>query len=390
MSRTSLEVRFEPAVLKWARERAGLSDEKLAKKIGIRPERISAWEESGVIKLAQAEKLAKATYTPLGFLYLAVPPDERLPLPDFRTIGGRDVARPSPDLLDVIDDTQRRQDWYRDYLVSTGAQRLDFVGSISLQTPVNRAAEQINAKHGLSTAARAEATTWEDALRLEIERIEESGLLVMRSGIVGNNTHRRLDVNEFRGFAISDEFAPIVFLNGRDALAAQMFTLIHELVHIWLGMSGVSNLERTYAVNSDVERYCNAVAAEILVPATELADAWRGIEDRRAALGVLARRFKVSSLVLLRRMFDRQFIDQATFRRLYEAEEDRFRQIAAQRDGGGDFYRTQKTRSSRRFASALIESTLEGRTLYRDALRLLGIKKVATFNEMARTMGFPI
>lgn len=252
------------------------------------------------------------------------------------------------------------------------------------------AAARLRERHGLTTDLRAEAPTWDDALRLEIDRIEQSGLLVLRSGIVGNNTHRPLDVREFRGFAMADPYAPLIFLNGRDGRAAQMFTLIHELVHVWLGQSGVSNLTQTMPSDHHTERYSNAVAAEVLVPEAMLRDRWQMIEhDLDTAAAALTRQFKVSSLVILRRLHDIGALDWATFRTRYPAEEARFAALADAQPGGGDFYRTQRTRSSTRFATALIEDTLEGRTSWRDALKLLGIKKIATFKEMARNLGLP-
>ena len=211
-------------------------------------------------------------------------------------------------------------------------------------------------------------------------------MLVMRSGIVGNNTHRQLSVDEFRGFALSDLYAPLVFINSRDSKGAQMFTLAHELVHIWLCV--VSNLEATYAPNHRIERFCNRVAAELLVPAVELRAEWQSVRAQTRPLAGLAQRFKVSSLVLLRRLRDLRFISQAQFERQYSDEEKRFEERAAQSAGGGDFYLTQRTRTGRRFAKALIESVLEGRTTYRDAFQLLGIRKIETFNEFVKEMNF--
>lgn len=383
-----MEIALQRQVLRWARERAGLTEEMLAKRLGVKPERVLQWEETGQLRFTQAEKLAKVTHTPFGLLYLASPPEDRLPVSDFRTVGSAPPKRPSPDLLDVVDDAMQRQDWFREYLLAEGEKALEFVGSLSIQLAIQDAASRVRKVVQFDATLRAEARTWEDALTAQIARIEDSGVLVMRSGIVRSNTHRPLSVDEFRGFALADPYAPLIFLNGRDALAAQMFTLAHELVHIWLGASGVSNLERTYPTGRAEERFCNRVAAELLVPESELRRRWPEATREPVPVAWLLHQFKVSSLVMLRRLSDLQLIDQDTFDRLYREEEARFRAVAATRAPGGDFYRTQRTRSGRRFARALIESTLEGRTPYRDALRLLGISKTATFNEFARQMGF--
>jgi len=383
-----MKVTLVPQVLRWARERAGLSVRELAEKIGAKPEQVREWEQTGQLSFSRAEKLARVTHTPFGYLYLETPPEEKLPVPDFRTIAGKDVLRPSPDLLDVLGDALRRQDWFRDYLVAYGEELLSFVGSVKLDDSADEVAARIRRTIHLDTETRRDARNWEEALRLQVEGMEESGVLVMRSGIVGNNTHRQLSVEEFRGFALSDLYAPLVFINSRDSKGAQMFTLAHELVHIWLGVSGVSNLEATYAPNHRIERFCNRVAAEVLVPAVELRAEWQAARTQPRPLAGLAQRFKVSSLVLLRRLRDLRFISQAQFERQYSDEEKRFEERTAQSAGGGDFYLTQRTRTGRRFAKALIESVLEGRTTYRDAFQLLGIRKIETFNEFVKEMNF--
>lgn len=385
-----MDITLQPQVLRWARERAALDEDVLAKKVGTKPERVVDWEQTGHLSFSQAQKLAKATYTPFGYLYLRTPPEERLPIPDFRTVGGAGVRRPSPNLIDILDDALQRQDWFRDYLIAYGEDPIAYVGSLAITMPIAEAVVRMRRVVPFGVAARADARTWEEALTLQIEQIESSGILVMRSGIVRSNTHRSLEVDEFRGFAIADQYAPLIFINGRDSLAAQMFTLAHELVHIWAGVSGVSNLDNTYPVDRAEERFCNQVAAELLVPETELRQQWPEACRQAQPVAWLLRQFKVSSLVVLRRLNDLGLIDLDTFQRLYREEVERFRAIAAERAGGGDFYRTQRTRSGRRFARALIESTLEGRTPYRDALRLLGISKVGTFNEFARQLDFPV
>ena len=385
-----MDIALQPKVLSWARERAGLTEEALAKKVGTKPERVLDWEQTGRIHFSQAQKLAKATYTPFGYLYLPVPPEDRLPVPDFRTVGGAGLLRPSPNLIDVLDDALQRQDWFSNYLIAYGEQPLKYVGSLSITMPIAQAVARVRQVVPFGVAARADARTWEEALTVQIEQIESSGTLVMRSGIVRSNTHRPLSVEEFRGFALADRYAPLIFINGRDALAAQMFTLAHELVHIWAGVSGVSNLENTYAVDRAEERFCNQVAGELLVPEVELRQQWPEARRQAQPIAWLLRQFKVSSLVVLRRLNDLTLIDRDTFQRLYREEKERFREVAAARAPGGDFYRTQRTRSGRRFARALIESTLEGRTPYRDALRLLGVSKLGTFHEFARQLGFAV
>ena len=236
----TMKITLQPNCLRWARERAGLDTPDLAPKIGVKEEKIIAWEQSGELTFSQAEKLANATHTPIGYLFLPKPPVERLPVNDFRTVGTSSITQPSPALLDVVNEALRRQDWYRDYLRSNGGEPLAFVGSISPLSNIVRIADTIRAEVFWNADLRAKAKSWEDALTKQTDAVENAGILVMRSGIVGNNTSRPLSVSEFRGFALSDRYAPLVFINGRDFKAAQMFTLAHELVHIWLGIPGIS------------------------------------------------------------------------------------------------------------------------------------------------------
>jgi Zn-dependent peptidase ImmA (M78 family) len=383
-----MDVTLRPDVLRWARERAGLDVETLAKKIGTSAFRVRSWEADGRIRPKRVEKLARVTHTAIGLLYLPEPPVERLPVPDFRTLRDEHVRTPSPDLLDVIDQATQRQDWFRDYLVSSGEEPLDWVGSLATELPVHTAAERVRQVMGLDTEIRRSAPTWEEALRLQVAIIEEHGLMVMRNGIVGNDTHRPLSVDEFRGFALSDPYAPLIFVNGTDTKGAQMFTLAHELIHVWVGVSGVSNLDKTYPPDRVMERFCNEVAAELLVPAAELRAVWAEVRAKVDPAAALTRRFKVSKIVILRRLRDLNIISVDAFLRQYREQQEIFQRQQEKRPPGGDFYRTQRSRTGQRFAHALVESALEGRTPYRDALRLLGISNVATVHKFARALRF--
>ncbi len=375
-----------PELLRWARERAGIHD---ADDLVGRFPRLGEWESGDVQPtLKQLEAFARAVHVPFGYLFLSQPPEEPVPIPDFRTFAGQAVTRPSPNLLDTIHGCQERQSWYRDFVRVARQPELPFVGSATIETRPEAVAADMRETLGFDLAARRGCPTWTDALRLFIRQADEAGVLVMVSGVVMSHNRRRLDPAEFRGFALSDPLAPLIFVNGADTKAAQMFTLAHELAHLWLGASALSNLGAAPGPGFRREEvWCNAVAAELLVPSAALRADLQEDEPLPDALSRLARIFKVSTLVVLRRLLDAGWMDRARFDIAWAAEVERPRQHSQQGGGGGDFYRTTLSRVSRPFARALVESTLEGQTLYRDAFRMLGVRKTETFNKIGREVG---
>ncbi|MFZ1415293.1 MAG: XRE family transcriptional regulator [Defluviicoccus sp.] len=372
-------------MLRWARERAGLEPADLVHRFP----KLAAWEAGETLPtLKQVEAFARAVHVPVGYLFLPAPPEEPLPIPDFRTMAGQAVRRPSPNLLDMLYAAQERQGWYREFALVTREPEARFVGSLTTDTPVTEAARTMAATLGFDLDARVACRTWEEALRLFIGQADRAGVLVMVSGVVLSNNRRPLDPQEFRGFALADARAPLVFINGADTKAGQMFTLAHELAHLWLGASALSDASAaTLGGYRREEVWCNAVAAELLAPLDEVQAALLPDEALEATLQRLARRFKVSTLVILRRLLDAGVLDRAAFDAAWGAELERLRQFARDGAGGGDFYRTTLSRVSRRFARALVESTLEGQTLYRDAFRMLGVAKTETFNNIGREAG---
>lgn len=375
-----IRVEIKPELLSWARERARLETDDLV----TRFPKLSAWED-GTVKptLRQVEGLAKATHTPVGFLFLKEPPVETIPIPDFRTIRNKPIARPSPDLLDMIYVCQQRQEWYRDFARSERQAPLSCVGSVNLNSNVEQTAAMMRHALGFDIEERRRMPTWTDALRLFIAQADEAGIMVMCSGVVLNNNYRPLDPEEFRGFALADNLAPLVFINGGDSKAAQMFTLAHELAHIWLGQSAVSDTQASLVPDHQVERWCNNVAAELLVPLEILKQEYEEGTSLRSELDRLARRFKVSTLVILRRIHDAGGLTKQDFWSEYENELERILAIA--KGGGANFYLTQAARVSKRFARALVISTLEGKTLHR-AFRMLGFAKLDTFHKLGRSL----
>jgi len=371
-------------VLRWAARRARLDDEDLAVRFRKWPLWLSGEAQP---TLKQLEDFAKLTHTAIGYFFLPEPPTLALPVPDFRTMRDEALAEPSSALLDTLYLCQQRQDWYRDYARLHGLSTLAFIGSARIQDAPDSIARRMRETLGLSAEERRQLPTWTDALRQLINKTEDAGVLVMASSIVGSNSHRKLDVEEFRGFALADELAPLVFLNGSDSKAAQMFTLAHELAHLWLGASGVSDTEVGQVPEQQTERWCNRVAAELLVPLEALRAAYRPEAPILDEIQRLAREFKVSTLVALRRLFDAGFIEQARLWQHYREEQTRLKALEQRGSGGGDFYRTLGARTSKRFARAIVSSTLEGQTLFQDAFRMLGVRKTATFYEAARELG---
>lgn len=350
---TRVPVRVE--LINWACARAGSAFHALADRFP----KLEAWQRGEAQPtLKQLEAFAQATHTPIGYFFLAQPPVERVPIPDFRTIGNDRIERPTPDLLDTIYMCQQRHEWYREYARTTGEFPLSFVGSARRTDEVVATADRIRAALGFSIEERRQIPTWTDALRRFIEPADATGVLVMVNGVVGSNNRRKLDPGEFRGFALSDPLAPLVFINGADTKAAQMFTLAHELAHLWLGETALSDVGPATSPSHAVEIWCNKVAAELLVPLAVLRREYRSNANLQQEVARLARLFKVSTLVNLRCIHDADGLTVEQFWAEYEAELTRLRQI--QGSSGGDFYLTTAARVGKRFARAVVTATWEG------------------------------
>jgi Zn-dependent peptidase ImmA (M78 family)/transcriptional regulator with XRE-family HTH domain len=379
-------INVNPELIRWAIERSGRSLETLVRYLP----RIGRWE-SGEAQptLKQLEKLARKTWTPLGYFFLAEPPEEKLPVPDFRTARDEPVRRPSPNLIDTLHTMQRRQAWMRDYLVEMGHERLSFIGSAKISENIESVAKNIRRELGMSEGWAGRISTWTDALRVLREAAEGAGVLVVINGVVGNDNHRKLDPAEFRGFVLADDYAPLVFINGSDARSAQMFTLAHELAHLWIGEGGIFDLPDMQASGDRREVFCNRVAAEFLVPAAELKRFWPNANREAEPFQAIAKEFKVSPIVAARRALDLGLIDQPRFFEFYQAYQTDERRKAAKAKGGGDFYNNQNVRLGKRFARAVMLAAKEGRLLYREAYSLTGLQG-ATFDKYAKELNISL
>lgn len=369
-------------MLTWARERSGISVPDFARRCGVSEERLLEWE-SGERNLTfnQAMRFAEKAHVPFGYLFLAKPPEEVLPIPDLRTLEGQGVQRPSAELLDLVKLMMQRQEWYREYLQQHFAQANPYVGRASYSDSVESIVEDIRAC--LDVKPHPTRGKWDDYYRNLVQRIESLGILVMRQGNLGHHS-RPLNVDEFRGFAIVDEYAPIIFVNHSDALGARLFTLIHELCHIWIGQSGISDGNTN--THRQEEILCNAVAAEFLVPAQEFRALWQhDSESWEDNLPPLEAHFHVSTWALARRALTLNFISQQEYGRYIFEQKMRYEQRKG--SGGPTYYQTKKAQICRQFSQAVVGEALSGQLLLREAGELLGGIKPGKIETFARELG---
>jgi len=263
------------------------------------------------------------------------------------------------------------------------------VGSARLSDPPESIGREMRRIVGLEDGWAAHVRTWTNAVGELRRAIEDLGVIVVINGVVGNNTSRILDVLEFRGFALCDEYAPAIFVNGADFESAKMFTLAHELAHIWIGREGLSGFEGIVAAGSDVEKYCDAAAAEFLVPAHELHDLWPKVKRKELPFNDIAHRFKVSPIVAARRAWDLRLISREHFFTFYKEYTAQERHKKSSKKGGGDFYNNQNARVGTRFASEVIRAAKEGRIQYREAYSLTGLYG-NTFKNYIQHLGFDL
>lgn len=382
-------IAVSPKVLRWARERAGLDVAALEGKFPY----LEEWEAEAVQPtMKQLENFAKAVRVPFGFLFLPEPPEIPLPFTDFRTVENRRPQGISPELMDTIQQMQRRQAWLREDRLESGIEPLAFVGAARLSDDPEAIGREMRRVVGLDDDWAQRVPSWTAAVGELRNAIEALGVMAIINGVVGNNTHRKLDVSEFRGFVLSDPYAPLIFINGADAKSAQMFTLAHELAHLWLGEvgEGLSGFQGLHPDGGKIERFCDQAAAEFLVPAGEIRRAWPEVSHSDAPFEKLAGRFKVSPVVIGRRAMDLRLVEREeffSFYRFYTQQE--FAQKARKKESGksqGDFYNNQNTRVGRLFAVHVIRAAKEGRIGFKEAYDLSGLNG-GTFQKYARKLG---
>lgn len=370
-------------MLTWARERSGFSMPEFAKKCGVSEERLQEWEEGKrSMTFKQAMDFAVKAHVPFGYLFLLQPPVDELPIPDLRTIDSKGAGRPSAALVEVIKLMHLRQEWYRDHMMQQLAEPNPIIGRFGARSDPMTIVKDMREKLGVPE--HPTRGKWDDYYRDLVQRIEACGILVMRQSDLGHFT-RPLSVEEFRGFAMVDPYAPLLFVNDADAPGARLFTLIHELCHVWIGLSGIS--DGGVSSHRQEETLCNAVAAEFLVPASEFQKLWNEeYEEWQDNLAELEAHFHVSTWVLARRAQTLGYISKEEyFEYVLKLRQDhKNRKKTA---GGPDYYKVKNSQISHLFSRAVVSEALSGQLLLRDASLLLGGIKPGKIAQFAKELG---
>ncbi len=360
----STKVNINNNMIIWAIERAGFDYHDFALKFP----KIENWlEKEKRPTLKQLEEFSKKVYLPFGYLFLDEPPKEELPIPFFRT--NKDVTKISVNVYDTVLLMQQRQEWFKEYLTENEAIPLRFVGKYNNSNSYNEIVDDIRNTMGIEKNWASKYRNWEEALNHLTSKIEELGIIVVFNGVVGNNNRRPIKVDECRGFVLVDEIAPFMFVNAADAKAAQLFTLIHELAHIWTGISAGFDFRGLLPADDPTELLCNKVAAEFLVPEDSFNELWNNRNDIEA----ISKYFKVSRIVVARRALDLGKITKDKFFQIYNGFLQDIRKKESQGDGG-DFYATTKKRLNLRFVYTVEQAVKSEKLMYRDAYKLTGLK----------------
>lgn len=353
-----------PNGLQWARESAKIHEEIAAAKVSISVERLKKWEE-GIDQptIHQAQTLAKVYKRPFAVFFLPEVPRDFQTLQDFRSIGAKSLTTSS---IFIIREIQQKQAWISDVNSENNEERLSFVGRFSINDQPIIVAQDILATLGINPLNYRT----DNPIKEWISAAESKGIFISRTSFI--HSRLKLDSKELQGFAISDPYAPFVFVNSDDWNAPQLFTLVHELAHIWIAETGISNDIEPEIRNSQklnpIELFCNEVAANALMPAEFFYGLDASTFQNARVVFKTAKLLGVSSFALLIRTFNLNMISNSNYHRLKQEADAEFtaflqreadkkaRQKEKETSGGPNYYLLQLNRNSRLFTQTVIDS----------------------------------
>lgn len=378
-----------PEILTWARDTAGLTPEQAAHALAFQDTR----QRSAVERLIALEageeqpsrsvllRMAKAYRRALLVFYLARPPRTGDRGQDFRTVPGGDAPEYSPLLDALIRDIRGRQTTVRGLTEEMDAQTVDFIGIASMNDLATELSHRITVRLQFSLEDFRGQPNISRAFGYLREKIEATGVFVLLLGNLGSH-HTNISAETFRGFAIADPLAPFIIINDQDARAAWSFTALHELTHLWLGTTGISGT----STEARIERFCNDVAGEILVPTAEV----RALPDfRRAAvdevinfISAFASARKISRAMVAYKLLRVDAISQATWRQIADRLRDEWLEARRREEseeappgtGGPNYYVVKRHRLGNALLGVVRRSLNEGIITPTKAGQVLGVK----------------
>ncbi len=378
-----------PNILRWARETSKMPISEVALKTKVKKDKIKLWENGKDFpSINQLEKLSKLYRRPIAIFYLPEPPTDFQTLRDFR----RNISfqEYSTALTFIIRDIQSKQAWLSDFLKEEGENQLDFIGKFNLNISIEKVALEIKKTLGIGSIKKNQ-----DVLKYWVEKIEQKRIFVSLSSNI--HSHLKIDINEVKGFAISDKYTPFIFVNSADGKNSQLFTLIHELTHLWINASGVSSFDIIDFRNSEelnkfdpTEVFCNRVTAEILMPKSSIINISKDYKAiTSSTVEQIAKEMRVSSLALSVRMLNLKIISEIQFnqfRRTYKEKYDEYLEIQANKpkqNGSPSYYILKIRKNSRAFTSYIYGYYKSGKITGYEANKLLDIK-VSNFKKLEK------
>lgn len=378
-----VRIKINPAIFEWVIEATNINDMKNEYK-----DDFFKWKSGEKTPtFNQLERFSKGTSIPFGYFFLENPPIEKIEILEYRTIDSLALEQPSRNLIDTINKMEDVQEWMKEYAIDRELGELDYVGFLNGSKDVQKVVTETRNVLSLSEAWFLESSDSRESFNIIREKLEEIRTIVMMSGIVGSNTHRPLDIYEFRAFTLIDNHAPLIFINASDSFNGRLFSLLHEFIHIEIGKNNFFNdIQNSLNQVSETEILCNAVTAEIIAPLGLFQKKWLehsedyGTKDR---IFHLARYFRCGVTIIARRALDSGLIDGHTYTEIAESAISNYKKQRRSEDGGGNYYNTLNSRMDKHFLRALNNSMYEGKTSATEAYRLTNTNR-ETFSNLLR------
>ncbi|WP_452225549.1 ImmA/IrrE family metallo-endopeptidase [Lacinutrix chionoecetis] len=360
-------VKISPETLVWATERSGLNTDSL---VDIYPKALDWIKEESEPTVKQLESFAKKIHVPFGYLFLKKPPIEKIPITFYRS-NGRVVENPPLVIKDLVNKIKSKQEWLKDFLIENNYDSLDFIGSLRDFKKINptEAANKIRKALNLDKTWYEETKT-DKSFRYWIDKLEKNRIFVISTGYVGHN-RRTVEVDVCKGFTLVDDMCPFIYINTNNLGGGRIFTLLHELIHVFVGNSIGVAYNPIHPSSQPLEKFCDAVASEILVPNSFFKMSWKSTSSTlQEKYDALSKMYHVSKLVIAKKAMDNNFIQISDFWDFYNY----YTNIPYKKNSGGDFWNSKPYEVSRKFYSFVDLALKQGAILPSNAYKLTNMK----------------